>query len=139
MKVKFSAVVILFAATGIVQEVVAQRHRHHDRNHEVDRYENRQYDYDDRGYYHDYDRRPPVVAYCPPPVAPVRVGRAPSPYHVWIAPEYIWRGGRYVAIPGYWARPPRRGMQYHAGFWQPARGGGFLWVSGRWISAGVRW
>jgi len=137
MKAKFSAVVLMVFATGLVQEATAQRHRHGDRGRYDDRYDNRYHD--DRDYHRDYDRRPPVVAYCPPPLAPVRVGRPPSPYHVWIAPEYVWRSGRYVAVPGYWARPPRRGMQYNAGFWQPARGGGFLWVSGRWISAGVRW
>ena len=40
----------------------------------------------------------------PPPVVGV-VGYAPGPGYVWIDGFYDWRG-RYVWVPGYWARPP---------------------------------
>ena len=56
----------------------------------------------------------------------------PAPYNgaIWIGPEWTWRGGRYVEVPGYWARPRR----YHAwipGHWRYARRG-YRWVPGHW-------
>ncbi len=97
------------------------------------------------GYGHprDFNRQhayaPPVVRYLPP--APPRVyrGVAPSRLHVWIASEYLWRAGRYVPVPGYWALPPQRGGRYMEGYWQRTRGG-YVWVSGRWVMGGRnRW
>ena len=56
----------------------------------------------------------------------------PAPYGgaIWIGPEWTWRSGRYVEVPGYWARPGR----YHAwipGHWRYARRG-YRWVPGHW-------
>ncbi len=60
---------------------------------------------------------------------------APPPYAgaIWIQPEYIWRGGGYVAQPGYWSRP-RPGYSYHPGQWNHNRRG-HTWVRGGWRSS----
>ena len=56
----------------------------------------------------------------------------PAPYSgaIWIGPEWRWRGGRYVEVPGYWGRPGR----HHAwipGHWRYTRRG-YRWVPGHW-------
>jgi hypothetical protein len=63
----------------------------------------------------------------------IRVGApGPPPFAgaVWIAPDWRWQRGRYVAVPGYWARPHRH-RTYVGGYWRPARHG-YVWVPGRW-------
>jgi hypothetical protein len=49
----------------------------------------------------------------------------PAPYGgaVWIGPEWQWRGGRYVHVPGYWARPAHRGAIWVPGHWKHSRFG----------------
>jgi hypothetical protein len=66
------------------------------------------------------------------PVAPlVRVRPiAPSPVHIWVSGDWVWRGGRYVWADGYWAAP-RRGNYWREGHWKNARRG-WVWVPGRW-------
>ena len=56
----------------------------------------------------------------------------PPPFRgaIWIGPEWEWRGGNYVHVPGYWAKP--RGRSYWApGHWRRGRHG-YVWVPGRW-------
>jgi WXXGXW repeat (2 copies) len=67
------------------------------------------------------------------PAAPVVRVRpiAPSPAHVWVSGDWVWRGGRYVWTDGYWAAPPRRGHYWRDGHWKNTRRG-WVWVPGRW-------
>ena len=57
----------------------------------------------------------------------------PRPYGgaVWIGPEWQWRGGQYVSVPGYWARPHHHGAVWISGHWQNSRRG-YRWVPGHW-------
>ncbi len=57
---------------------------------------------------------------------------APSPRHIWVTPEWIWRGGRYVQADGYWALPPRPGFAWVPGRWAERPGQGWFWVRGHW-------
>ena len=50
---------------------------------------------------------------------------------VWVSPEWQWRGGQYVSVPGYWAKPGRHGAQWIPGHWQNSRRG-YRWVPGHW-------
>jgi hypothetical protein len=61
----------------------------------------------------------------------VAVGIAPGPGYVWVNREYVWRGGSYVAVPGYWARPSRPGRAWVAGGWYGYHGG-YRWHRGYW-------
>lgn len=57
-------------------------------------------------------------------------GPAPFSGAVWIGPEWVWRGGRYVQVPGYWTNPGRhRGWAY--GHWKHGRRG-YRWQEGHW-------
>ncbi len=68
--------------------------------------------------------RPTLVVRDAPP--------RPSPRHVWIAPEWTWRNGRYEQGEGHWENE-RRGHRYHEGHWsRNRRKGGYIWISGRW-------
>ena len=67
----------------------------------------------------------------PAPVVVVRPA-APSPRHVWVENEYEWRGGAYVARPGYWAMPPRGRGRWIPGHWRDDGRRGSYWVPGRW-------
>jgi len=57
----------------------------------------------------------------------------PAPYHgaVWIGPEWQWRAGRYVMVPGYWAKPRHPRAVWIPGHWKYSRRG-YIWVPGRW-------
>ena len=57
--------------------------------------------------------------------------RAPISAAVWIGPEWQWRGGQYVHVPGYWAKPGRHGAVWVPGHWKYTRRG-YRWVPGRW-------
>jgi hypothetical protein len=59
------------------------------------------------------------------------VGVAPFAGAIWIGPEWQWRGGNYVHVPGYWAKPLRNRTMWIPGQWKRTRRG-FIWVSGRW-------
>ena len=56
----------------------------------------------------------------------------PPPYRgaVWVGPEWQWRGGTYVHVPGYWAKPRGR-SQWAPGHWKRSRQG-YIWIPGRW-------
>ena len=58
-------------------------------------------------------------------------GPAPFAGGIWIGPEWRWRGGRYVEVPGYWARPRHRGAGWVSGHWKYSRRG-YRWVPGHW-------
>lgn len=73
---------------------------------------------------------PSVVAVRPGPVTVVRPLR-PSPMHVWVSGSYVWRGGRYRYVDGYWALPRRHRQTYVEGYWKPVRRG-YVWVPGYW-------
>lgn len=55
------------------------------------------------------------------------------PYNnaIWIGPEWRWSGGRYISVPGYWARPSRYGAVWVPGHWKYSRRG-YRWVPGHW-------
>lgn len=66
------------------------------------------------------------------PVAPVVVRPvAPRPTAIWIEPEWVWQGGRYVYVNGYWTEP-RVGYRYVPGYWRRSRRGE-VWVPGVWV------
>lgn len=58
-------------------------------------------------------------------------GAVPFGGAVWIGPEWAWRGGRYVEVPGYWGRPVRPRAVWVPGYWKYKRRG-YVWVPGRW-------
>jgi hypothetical protein len=67
------------------------------------------------------------------PVAPVIVRPvAPSPHHIWVEDEWVWRGGAYVRVPGYWALPPHHYTIWIPGHWVHEEGHGHYWVPGHW-------
>lgn len=77
---------------------------------------------------------PRVYAYrvAPPPPPPrVVMGVAPGPGHVWCDGFYDLRGGRWVWVPGYWARAPRGRAVWVAPAWQP-HGNGWRFRAGYW-------
>jgi len=59
------------------------------------------------------------------------VGGSPFRGAIWIGPEWRWQRGRYVYVPGYWAKPNRRGSIWVPGYWNTTRRG-HIWVPGRW-------
>lgn len=149
------AIALLIAGAAAAQGNRGRNGRDHDRGgRHYDHYENRDHD---RGYnghcdpyekryrdrdnsYYDYrgvnDRYDYPVVINRPAAPHFHRGRQPSRHHVWIPGEYRWNRGGYVYHPGYWAIPPRMGMQYIPGYWQPARNGGFVWISGFWNNGG---
>jgi len=57
-------------------------------------------------------------------------GPAPFAGAIWIGPEWLWRGNRYVEVPGYWAKP----AHYHGwtnGHWRYTKRG-YRWMPGHW-------
>ena len=66
------------------------------------------------------------------PMAPVIVRPlAPSPRHIWVEGDWVWRGGGYQYKNGYWAVPARRGAIWVPGHWKQKRRG-WVWKPGRW-------
>src|SRR5215468_12240609 len=63
----------------------------------------------------------------PPPAVVVRRPPAPGPGYYWVEPYYDWRGGRYVMVRSYWARPP-----YAGGYWVGPRYEGGRYYRGYW-------
>lgn len=57
----------------------------------------------------------------------------PAPFHgaIWIGPEWRWQRGRYVAVPGYWARQHRHHAVWVPGYWMNSRHG-YRWIPGYW-------
>lgn len=67
----------------------------------------------------------------PSGVAITAPGPAPFAGAIWIGPEWRWEGGRYVHVPGYWARPRHHRAAWVPGHWKYSRRG-YVWVPGRW-------
>jgi hypothetical protein len=65
--------------------------------------------------------------------AGMSVSHGVSPYAgaVWIGPEWQWRGGAYISVPGYWARPQCYRATWIPGYWKYSRHG-YHWVPGYW-------
>jgi len=57
--------------------------------------------------------------------------RAPNRGAVWVGPEWEWRGGRYVEVPGHWIKPERMGTRWIPGHWNNTRRGS-RWIPGHW-------
>ena len=55
----------------------------------------------------------------------------PSPAHVWVGGNYVWRGSQYVYNDGYWATPPAPRSYWVEGHWKHRRGG-WVWIPGHW-------
>jgi len=67
------------------------------------------------------------------PVAPVVVRPAPpSPHHVWVEDEWVWRNGSYAHVPGYWATPRPHYHRWVPGHWRHYHSHGYYWVPGHW-------
>jgi hypothetical protein len=67
------------------------------------------------------------------PVAPVIVRPAPpSPKHMWVEHEWMWKNGAYVHVAGYWAIPPTGRVRWIPGHWKETHGRGYYWVPGHW-------
>lgn len=66
----------------------------------------------------------------PAPVVKVRPV-SPSPRHVWVTGNYVYRGGQYVYTDGYWAVPAYSNAVWVDGHWRKKRGG-WVWVPGHW-------
>jgi hypothetical protein len=72
-----------------------------------------------------------VVRVGPPaPVVERRVV-APGPGYFWTPGYYRWDGRAYIWAPGAWVRPPRPHAVWVAPRWVH-RGGGYVFVEGRW-------
>ncbi len=58
----------------------------------------------------------------------------PPPYSgaIWVEPEWRWRHGGYVAVPGYWVRTPRHHTVWVSGRWVYASRRGYRWHGGYW-------
>lgn len=112
-----------------------KRHHEYSNNRNYNRYDDRENDRYNNRDYKEYNN-PKVIRVRPNYPTHGYVGRPPSYRHVWVPGEYRWRGGEYVFMPGNWMVPPRRGMNYVPGYWQPSRGG-YVWVSGFWNNSGI--
>jgi hypothetical protein len=71
-----------------------------------------------------------VVAVQPEP--PVIVARpAPPPgEHLYVDYEYRWKGGKYVAVPGYYIKK-KPGRTWIPGKWEKKEKG-YVWIGGHW-------
>jgi len=58
-------------------------------------------------------------------------GHAPHHGDVWVGPEWEWRGGRYIEVPGHWETPRNRGAIWVSGHWQETKRG-YRWIPGHW-------
>ena len=58
-------------------------------------------------------------------------GPPPYPDAVWITPEWAWRGGQYVEIPGHWDRVRHPRVRWEQGQWVREKKG-YCWKGGRW-------
>jgi len=66
------------------------------------------------------------------PSAPVIVrGGAPSPRHIWVDGEWVWRAGGYQYVNGYWIVPAGRRTIWVPGHWKQTRRG-WMWKPGHW-------
>jgi hypothetical protein len=73
-----------------------------------------------------------VVSDSPPPPVAEAIYPAPGPDFFWISGYWAWEG-RWMWRPGHYERHPHfhPGAGWTDGHWD-RRGGGFVWVPGRW-------
>jgi hypothetical protein len=71
-----------------------------------------------------------IAPSAPPAVIVETASPAPGPEWSWIAGHWDWRG-RWVWEHGYWTKRPHPGAVWVGGAWV-IRGGGWVWVEGRW-------
>lgn len=131
---------VAMMALMFVTTAVLGQHRDRDEDHDWQYWDGRQEQkYDRRNNpFDDYDRYPYVNWVRERPVAPyIRPSVRPSDRHIWVEAEWVWRGGRYVFLPGYWTLP-RKHMHYVPGYWHCTRGG-WIWVQGYWTRTRGRW
>ena len=67
----------------------------------------------------------------PPPPGPEVVTVQPGPGAVWVSGFYEFDGVRYIWVPGHWAYPPHGYRGYVAARWV-YRGGSYVYVRGYW-------
>jgi len=63
------------------------------------------------------------------------IGNRPQPpaaNYIWVEPEWQWRGGRYVEVPGHWVAPAPRRRGWVQGSWQYNKRRGYRWREGHW-------
>jgi hypothetical protein len=56
----------------------------------------------------------------------------PSPRHVWVDGEWVWRNNNYVWQPGYWVVPEPNKI-WVKGHWKQGPYGGWHWMPGHWM------
>jgi WXXGXW repeat (2 copies) len=70
------------------------------------------------------------------PAAPVVVRArplAPSPRHVWVDGDWVWRNNQYVYTEGRWVLPAYSRARWIPGHWKlNRRRGGWYWMPGHW-------
>jgi hypothetical protein len=73
-----------------------------------------------------------VIVRVAPPRAVVehRIAR-PGPNYIWTPGYQRWDGRAYVWAPGVWVVPPRHHAHWVHPYWAH-RGGGWVFVDGRW-------
>lgn len=73
-----------------------------------------------------------VIVRVAPPAAIVETRpAAPGAGYVWIGGYHRWNGTAYAWVPGKWELPPRPHARWVAHRWVK-RGGGWVFVEGRW-------
>jgi hypothetical protein len=71
-----------------------------------------------------------IVRVAPPPPI-VEHHEAERRGFVWVDGYHRWDGHRYIWVHGRWVHPPRPGVAWVPGHWDP-RPGGYIWVEGHW-------
>lgn len=67
--------------------------------------------------------RPSTVIVQPPP---------PSPRHVWVAEDWVWKNNHYEHVGGYWAASPKNNYKFKPGYWEKSPKG-YKWKNGKWF------
>src|SRR5690606_5977930 len=80
------------------------------------------------------DTRYTVQTIPPAPVSEPQeaVPPQPDPNAVWIRGHYAYTGNGYQWQPGRWEVPPAGAQTWVGPSWQPAAGGGYVYVRGHW-------
>lgn len=75
-----------------------------------------------------------VQSIPPAPVSEPQEGipPQPAPNAVWIRGHYAYAGNGYQWQPGRWEIPPAGARTWIGPSWQPAAGGGYVYVRGHW-------
>ncbi|AFY75190.1 hypothetical protein Syn7502_03326 [Synechococcus sp. PCC 7502] len=62
----------------------------------------------------------------------VRQSPRPSAKHIWIADEWVRRGGRYERVIAHWETPPPHHKNWVQGRWERDANHGYYWIAGHW-------